>query len=88
MRQVSESLAGRAVYFVLNPLTLGEINQTDPTEFIKNVLAGNWPKEGKVGKQPPDPTPLMHRGLMPALLKLHSEPALVRWWDGHRPMCR
>lgn len=83
MRQVSESLAGRAVYFVLDPLTVGEINQTDPPEFIKNVLAGNWPKEGKVGKQPPDPTPLMQRGLMPALLKLHSEPAWVRWWDGY-----
>lgn len=82
MRQVSESLTGRAVYFVLDPLTVGEINQTAPPQLIMNILAGDWPKEGKIGQHPPDPTPSMKRGLMPALLKLNSAPAWVRWWEG------
>lgn len=84
MRQVSESLAGRAVYYVLDPLTAGEINQTPPPQLIQKVLSGNWPAEGKtVTDLPPDPVPMMQRGLMPALLLLTSEPAWVRWWDGY-----
>ena len=78
MRQVSESLAGRAIYFVLDPLTVGEINQTAPPQLVKNVLAGDWPVEGEIVERPPDPTQLMQRGLMPALLKLNSAPTWVR----------
>lgn len=84
MRQVSESLAGRAVYYVLDPLTAGEINRTPPPQLIQNVLSGNWPAEEKsVAVLPDDPIRMMQRGLMPALLQLSSEPAWVRWWDGY-----
>ncbi len=83
MRQVSESLAGRAVYFVLDPLTLGEVNQSLPSQFVQSVLAGDWPSEGTIAERPPDPVPWMQRGLMPALLRLNSAPAWVRWWDGY-----
>lgn len=84
MRQVSESLAGRASYYVLDPLTAGEIHQTPPPLLIQRVLSGEWPAEGKaVADLPPDPVPLMQRGLMPALLRLASPPAWVRWWDGY-----
>jgi uncharacterized protein len=83
MRQVSESLAGRAVYYVLDPLTIGEINRSQPPQLIPNILAGKWPAEGRLEERPPDPTPLMQRGLMPALLRLTSASAWVRWWDGY-----
>jgi len=84
MRQVSESLAGRAVYYVLDPLTAGEINRTPPPQLIQNVLSGNWPAEEKSSAVlPDDPIRMMQRGLMPALLQLSSEPAWVRWWDGY-----
>jgi predicted AAA+ superfamily ATPase len=83
MRQVSESLAGRAIYFVLDPLTLGEIHQTPPSDLLAQILAGHWPAEGEIQEAPPDPVPLMQRGLMPSLLRLNSEPSWVRWWDGY-----
>jgi uncharacterized protein len=83
MRQVSESLAGRAVYFVLDPLTVGEINQAPPSQVISQILAGEWPAEGNIAAMPPDPIPLMQRGLMPALLRLTAEPAWVRWWESY-----
>jgi len=54
MKQVSESLAGRAVYCVLDPLTLGEINQSPPPDLIRNILSRNWPKEGHLDKPLPD----------------------------------
>jgi predicted AAA+ superfamily ATPase len=83
MKQVSESLAGRAIYHVLDPLTLGEINQSTPPDLIQNVLAGNWPKEGNLPGSLPDILPCIQRGLMPALLRLNSAPSWVRWWDGY-----
>ena len=83
MKQVSESLAGRAIYHVLDPLTLGEINQSAPPDLIQNILAGNWPKEGSLPASLPDVLPSIQRGLMPALLRLNSAPSWVRWWDGY-----
>ena len=83
MKQVSESLAGRAIYHVLDPLTLGEINQSAPPDLIQNILAGNWPKEGSLPASLPDVLPSIQRGLMPALLRLNSASSWVRWWDGY-----
>lgn len=83
MRQVSESLAGRAVYCVLDPLTLGEINRVSPPALIEQILTGTWPDEGTIADAPPDPVPILHRGLMPALLQLSTPQAWVRWWDGY-----
>ncbi|NPV76486.1 MAG: ATP-binding protein [Anaerolineae bacterium] len=83
MKRVSESLAGRAVYCVLDPLTLGEINQSPPPDLIRNILSGNWPKEGHLDKPLPDALPGIQRGLMPALLRLNTAPSWVRWWDGY-----
>ena len=80
---VSESLAGRAVYFILDPMTLGETHQTQPPDILTRALAGNWPEEGRLPEDPPDPVPLILRGLMPALLTLNTPQAWVRWWDGY-----
>jgi len=83
MRQISESLAGRAIYHVLDPLTLGEINRAVPSNIIQQILAGEWPKESSLPEPPPDVLPTIQRGLMPALLRLKSAPSWVRWWEGY-----
>jgi predicted AAA+ superfamily ATPase len=83
MRQVSESLAGRAIYFILDPMTLGETHQLPPPELLDQVLQGIFPAEGSLPESPPDPIPGMLRGLMPALLTLDHPHAWVRWWDGY-----
>jgi len=83
MKQVSESLAGRAVYFVLHPMTLGEINQAAPPNILSRTLAGDWLEESSASEAPPDPAPALLRGLMPPLLTLSSTQAWVRWWDGY-----
>jgi predicted AAA+ superfamily ATPase len=83
MKQVSESLAGRAVYFILDPMTLGEINKGRVPDLLSRLLAGEWPEERAVAEPPPDPTVPMLRGLMPPLLTLSSAQAWVRWWDGY-----
>jgi uncharacterized protein len=83
MKQISESLAGRAFYHVLDPLTLGEINRTAPPDLIQKILAGDWPKEGSLPEPLPDALPCLQRGMMPALLRLNSAPSWLRWWDGY-----
>lgn len=83
MKQVSESLAGRAVYFVLDPMALGEINTIEQPSVLSQILAENWPVEGSVAPSPPDPTDLLLRGLMPPLLSLDSAQAWARWWEGY-----
>jgi uncharacterized protein len=83
MRQVSESLAGRAIYHVLDPLTLGEINRAEPSNIFQEILAGKWPPESTLPEPPSDALPIIQRGLMPALLRLNSAPSWVRWWEGY-----
>jgi len=83
LKQVSESLAGRAVYFTLHPMTLGEIHASPPSTLLAQALAGHWPAEGDLVQDTPDPAPLLLRGLMPPLLTLSSASARVRWWNGY-----
>ena len=88
MKQVSESLAGRATYLVLDPFTLGEIRgtdatPTDPPDILRRALAKNWPAEQTLPQAPPDATPLLLQGLMPPLAQLDTPAAWTRWWDGY-----
>ena len=83
MQQVSESLAGRAVYFVLHPMTLGEIARQPPPTWLMAALAQNWPEVNEPIRPPPDPAPLCLRGFMPRLLTMHSQEGWLRWWDGY-----
>jgi len=83
MQQVSESLAGRAVYFVLDPMTLGEtLNLPAPT-LLNQLISGLWPTDGILPGETPEALPLLERGFMPPLLKLESPQAWARWWDGY-----
>ena len=83
LKQVSESLAGRAVYLTLHPMTLGELRETPPPDTLTRALSGEWPAEGQTAPEPPALLPCLLRGLMPALLPLASSSAWVRWWDGY-----
>lgn len=83
MKQVSESLAGRAICFELNPMTLGETNQVPPPSLIWDVLNGVWPEEGSYKDPLPKLPPLLLRGLMPSLLRLDNAHSWTRWWDGY-----
>lgn len=83
MKQVGESLAGRAIYFVLDPMTRGEINEVPPPDLIERILRGEWPTDGTIDEEPPDPTHLLLRGFMPRLLRLEKPAAWIQWWDGY-----
>ncbi len=83
MKSVSESLAGRAVYLVLDPLTLGEWHGQPAPTLLSDVLDGRWPEEGVLPETPPDPIPFLRRGFMPALFGLARPEDHLRWWEGY-----
>ncbi len=83
MRQVSESLAGRAVYLVLAPMTLGEMWKTPPPVLLNHLRTNTWPAEGRVSSAPPDVFTLALRGFLPTLLPLKRPEDWTRWWEGY-----
>jgi predicted AAA+ superfamily ATPase len=83
MKMVSESLAGRAVYFTLYPMNIGEINRHAPTGLLNMLFEGEFPKAGKRASAPMVPLPLMWKGFMPSLMRLETSAAILRWWEGY-----
>ena len=51
MHKVGESLAGRAVYFSLLPMTLGEMGGFLRPDILLNLFKGKFPKSQALGKE-------------------------------------
>lgn len=83
MKQVSESLAGRAIYFVLDPMSIGEMHDQPQPEILMRALNREYPGEGLATSDFPDPADAILRGFMPPLLTLNSSQAWTRWWEGY-----
>lgn len=83
MKQVSESLAGRAIYFVLDPMSIGEMHNRPHPEILARTINNEYPDEGLVTSDLPDPSEEILRGFMPPLLTLDSSQAWTRWWEGY-----
>jgi hypothetical protein len=83
MQKVSESLAGRAVYLSLRPLTLGEWKEQKAPNILSSLLAGEIPFEGHIPTVI-DPLSAAWRGFMPTLFWLSDgEEGVVDWWHGY-----
>ena len=83
MKQVSESLAGRAIYFILDPMSVGEMHNQPHSDLLMRVLNGEFPEETTLPTALPDAAEFILRGFMPPLLTLDSSQAWTRWWDGY-----
>jgi predicted AAA+ superfamily ATPase len=83
MKQVRESLAGRAIYFVLDPMSVGEMQNRPYPDLLMQVLNGEFPEETSLPAALPNPAEWILRGFMPPLLTLDSSQAWTRWWDGY-----
>ena len=83
MKKVSETLAGRAVFFTLNPLTIGEMKNQSPSHLLKNLFQGKLPEKTNISSKPMNPFHLMWKGFMPSLIRLQTPAAILRWWEGY-----
>ncbi len=83
MERISETLAGRAVYFTMLPMGYGEMTgRPERAECFENL----WVEDCRVKEETlpvVDPLPLLVRGFMPPLLELFSDRDVLRWWEGY-----
>ena len=83
MKGISESLAGRAVYCELQPMTYGEIKESK--DGLNNFMK-LWNDDLKISKHKDefiDTSPLMLKGFMPPLMYLKSLQDILLWWEGY-----
>lgn len=80
MQHVTESLAGRAAYLELGPLTFGETRRMPAPSLLNELLDGHLPAEGTHERV--DPLPAMTHGLLPRLLDADDAQAAT-WWQGY-----
>jgi len=83
MKKISESLAGRAIYFTLYPMTTGEMNNLAPTNLLEILFEGELPKAERIESPLAAPFPLMWKGFMPSLMQLETAAAPLRWWESY-----
>ena len=83
MRRISETLAGRAVYFEMFPMTHAEMEGDEglPGEFFSLWKTGHQEREQKLDLV--DPIPVMARGFMPPLMSLRERRDILLWWEGY-----
>jgi predicted AAA+ superfamily ATPase len=82
MKKVTETLAGRALYFELLPMTFGEEKGFLTAEHFLGLWdEGYHQSEQIVGGH--DPLPMMLRGFMPPLLTLKEYSSILYWLEGY-----
>src|SRR4030043_172088 len=83
MKSISESLAGRAVYFEMLPMSYGEMyGKTQTPQNFFNLLNPRYePKEQDLSTI--NPLPLVLKGFMPPLMNLTPGNDILLWWEGY-----
>ena len=82
MKQVTETLAGRALYFELLPMTFGEEKGFLAAEHFLKLWDDNY-DQAEQTVDGHDPLPLMLRGFMPPLLDMTEERDILYWLEGY-----
>lgn len=89
MKNVAESLAGRALYFDMLPMTYGEIEGVmKPENFLSlwnpdfNPAAAG-PANALTAVPPASPVPYVLKGFMPSMLKFSERNDELLWLDGY-----
>ena len=82
MKAVSESLAGRALYFELMPFTLGEETLRPPPDWLP---AGRQPEEISTGVKQKEniSNSYLFRGALPPVTFLTKSSQVSTWWEGY-----
>ncbi len=83
MRSISETLAGRAVYFEMMPMSYGEMyGDGQGFQNLANLFDPAYEAKGLDGELI-DPLPYLIKGFMPPLLNLTNKSDVLLWWEGY-----
>jgi len=81
MSKISETLAGRASYLVLNPMVRREMVEESRPQWFVDLFEGRFPEEKKYKLI--DPFPFMLKGFMPRIMYMENLENILRWWEGY-----
>jgi len=83
MKGISDSLAGRAVYFEMLPMSYSEMYEKSkaPHNFFDLLNPDYRLSEQELDAV--DPLPFILKGFMPPLIGLASKRDLLLWWEGY-----
>lgn len=84
MQRVSESLAGRAAFFRMEPFTWGEYSGRPPSPVLDQLLGGHRPdlSPPRPGKSPPFEK-VLREGWFPPVMLGSRDFSAVRWLEGY-----
>jgi uncharacterized protein len=81
MDKISETLAGRAAYLVLDPMIRGEIAEEPKPKWFMNLFEGRLPDKKSCSAV--DPLQFMLKGFMPRVIYLKKLENILKWWEGY-----
>lgn len=82
MEKVTESLAGRAAYCALLPLSFGEMKgKITPSHFLSLWETRDFPETGSPMET--NLIEILQRGFMPPLLRMETHQQILIWMDGY-----
>ena len=83
MKNVTETLAGRAVLMTMDSMAWRETRGQKPVSTLQKMFEGQW--QSITDRQPMngDLLNLIFRGSLPPLLFFDTEEAIVQWWEGY-----
>ena len=81
MKHVTESLAGRALYVELFPMTYGELQELPPDNFTHLWNPDHFKSDQDVGTV--DPLPRLMQGFMPSLITASQHSEVLNWLEGY-----
>jgi predicted AAA+ superfamily ATPase len=81
MKKVSESLAGRALYFDLLPFSWGEETEADFPQWPSALLEHKPVQRNSSAEPLPDSS--LFRGSIPPVTFLSKETQISAWWNGY-----
>jgi len=82
MHNITESLAGRAIYFEMYPMSYAEINDINEPKNFYHIM-NNHSNIGESSVSQVDTLSIMLKGFMPPLLWLHNMRDVLLWWEGY-----
>ncbi|MEW6455359.1 MAG: ATP-binding protein [Acidobacteriota bacterium] len=83
MKEISETLAGRAVYFEMLPMAYAETEgRPEAPQNFFNLWKSNY-KEREQALNLIDPIPLLLKGFMPPLMYVSNRRDILLWWEGY-----
>ena len=82
MKTVTESLAGRALYVELFPMTYGELNKAREAAHFSGLWRTEY-QEPEAVFEAVDPLPILLRGFMPPLVKTTQHGEVLNWLEGY-----